>query len=500
MTFTSFKFFVFLPLVIGFYYALPHRFRRAFLLAASIYFLACFKPEYTIVLVISTLIDFFLGLRIQATTHPGKKKFLFLTGLLLDISTLIAFKYLDFLNEILGTFLHQLNIFYEIKPLEILLPVGISYYTFKKISYLIDVYRGTYPAEKKFYTFALYVSFFPTLMAGPIDRAGKLLPQFHQPISFDYQKVTDGLKLIAWGFFKKVVIADRLAVFVDKVYNHPDIYDGPSLVVATIYFSFQVYCDFSGYTDIVIGIGKVLGFDLMENFNRPYFARSIGEFWKRWHISLSSWLMDYLFLPISYAVSRRIKGPRFLYIKAEVWAYITGIILTFFLCGLWHGASWTFVLWGLLHGFYLALSFLTRKTRKKIVKKIKIKKIPAFHHAFQVLVTFVFVSFSWIFFRANSVTDIFQVIKRLFSGWSSILNLNGLMEALTFGLEKKKLAVAIISIVFLLIIQVRREDKTFVNYINQQKNIVRWSFYILLLVWLMTFGEPEVEGFIYFRF
>ncbi|MCU0288577.1 MAG: MBOAT family protein, partial [Acidobacteria bacterium] len=346
MAFNSFQYLIFFPVAAVLYFSLSFRFRQFFLLAAGYYFYMCFKPEYVIILAVSTIIDYFLGLRINACpTQAGKKKLLVL-GLIHNIGLLAALKYLDFFSQAIVTILKPFNILSGFKGLELIVPVGISYYTFKKISYLIDIYRENQEAEKNLSLFALYVSFFPGIMAGPIDRAGSLIPQFRRVTGFDYQRVKDGLILMAWGFFKKLVIADRLSVFVDKVFNNPTNYEGPSLVAAAIYFSFQVYCDFSGYTDIARGTGKVLGFDLAENFNRPYFSRSIGEFWKRWHMSLSSWLMEYLFLPIAYAVSRHLKRPELLAVKAETWAYMTGILSTMLICGLWHGANWTFVIWG----------------------------------------------------------------------------------------------------------------------------------------------------------
>jgi alginate O-acetyltransferase complex protein AlgI len=500
MSFNSFGFFVFFPLAAAVYYVLPFRFRRVFLLAAGYYFYMCFKPEYVVILLASTLIDYYLGLRIQACRDQSGRKRLLILGLFHNIGLLVGLKYLDFFNESLGALLKSVNILYEVKGLEFLVPVGISYYTFKKISYLIDVYRENREAEKNVGTFALYVSFFPEITAGPIDRAGTLIPQFYREIDFNYRKVTEGLKLMAWGFFKKLVIADRLAVFVDKVYDHPTQFEGLSLIMATVYFSFQIYCDFSGYTDIAVGAGKVLGFDLMENFNRPYFSRSIVEFWKRWHISLSSWLMDYLFLPIAYSVSRKIKEPRLMKIKAETWAYMTGIIVTMVLCGFWHGAQWTFVLWGTLHGLFLAISFATKKIRKKTWKKLKVKKHSLLRTVISVSITFAMVTFAWIFFRANSLSDAFYIITHLFTGWTKVFSLHGLLAAFHFGLLKKELAVAAVSVFFMLLVHVLRKDQTFEQLVAKQKPAVRWCFYVALLVWLLAFGESGAEGFIYFRF
>lgn len=500
MTFNSFQFLFFFTAAVTIYFTIPFRWRQIFLLAASYYFYMCFKPEYAIILAVSTAIDYFLGLRINASTTRARRKRLLILGLLHNIGLLAALKYLDFFNEAITALLNSINILYNIDGLEFLVPVGISYYTFKKLSYLIDVYRENQEPEKRFETFALYVSFFPGIMSGPIDRANKLVPQLKKKHGFDYRRVTDGLKLMTWGFFKKLVIADRLAAFVNKVYDTPTQYEGLSLIVATVYFSFQVYCDFSGYTDIALGAGKIMGFELTENFNRPYFSRSIVEFWKRWHISLSTWLMDYLFLPIAYAVSRKIKQPRLVKIRAESWAYFVGIIGTMTLCGLWHGASWTFVMWGTFHGLYLAISFATKKTRRKLAKKLKLKKHSFIRRTLQVTTTFSIVTFAWIFFRANSPSDAFYIVAHLFTGWSEVFNVPGFLQALHFGLLKKELAVAVVSIAFMLLIHWRRKEQTFEQLISKQETVIRWTIYLVLLLWIMTFGEPGAEGFIYFRF
>lgn len=500
MTFQSFKFLVFFPIVVVVYFAIPFRYRRIFLLIVSYYFYMCFKPEYVVILFVSTLLDYYLGLQISKCQEQRKRKKLLVLGTIHNIGLLACLKYLDFFNESLQFILNQVNIFYESAAIEILLPVGISYYILKKSSYLIDVYREPRDVEKKLITFALYVSFFPEIMAGPIDRAKKLIPQFYKKNEFDYKRVTDGLKLMAWGFFKKLVIADRLALYVNEVYNNPTQFEGLSLVMATVYFSFQVYCDFSGYSDIAIGIGKVMGFDLMENFNRPYFSKSIGEFWKRWHISLSTWLMDYLFLPIAYSTSRKIKSPRLMGVKAESWSYIIGSIITMFICGLWHGSQWTYIIWGAFHGFYLAFSFITRKIRGKIRKKLQIKKNSFILKLFRITVTFSFVTFAWIFFRADSISDAVYIITHLFSGWAVIFNIPGLLQALTFGLLKKELAVAAVSVLFMLFVHIVRKNDTIEQLISKQKAVLRWSIYLVMLLWILVFAESGGEDFIYFQF
>jgi len=501
MVFHSFRFLLFFPVVLAVYYGLGQRYRKIFLLVASYYFYMCFKPEYVIILAAATLADYFLGRRIGASPMPSntRRRWLIL-GLVHNIGMLAALKYLDFFNESIAALLKPLNLLYDVKVLRLAVPVGISYYTFKKVSYLIDVYRETLPPEKRLVDFALYVSFFPGIMSGPIDRAGKLIPQFSEKAGFEYPRITGGLKLIAWGLFKKLVIADRLALFVNRVYDHPHQFEGVSLLAATLYFSIQIYCDFSGYTDMALGLGKLLGLELTENFDRPYFARSIGEFWKRWHISLSTWLMDYLFLPIAYSVSRKIKNPRLLKIKAETWAYMMGIMLTFLLCGLWHGARWTYVIWGAIHGGYLAVSFAGKKMRRKLIKKLHFRRNAIVPDILRSLATFGMVTFAWIFFRAGSLSDAGYIVTRIFSGWSEALSLSGLINAVHFGLLKKELAVAAVSVFILLLVHLLRKQDTFEQWLAKQAPLARWGFYLVLILWILTFGESGTGNFIYFNF
>ncbi len=490
---------IFFAVVLAAYFSMPFRFRKVFLLLAGYFFYMCFKPENVIILVVSTLLDYYLGRRIGASVAGARKRWLIL-GVVHNIGMLLALKYLVFFSEITTALLKPLPVLSDVNAVAFLAPVGISYYTFKKISYLIDVYRETRQPEKRVCEFALYVSFFPEIMAGPIDRSTTLIPQLDREARFDYQRVKEGLILILMGFLKKVVIADRLAAFVSKVYNNPTEFAGPSLLAATVYFSIQIYCDFSGYTDIALGIGKLLGVELGENFDRPYFARSIGDFWKRWHMTLSSWLMDYLFLPIAYSVSRKIKSTHVLKIKAETWAYMIGIMVTMLLCGLWHGASWTFVLWGTIHGLFLAISFGTKKLRKKINKTLGFKKNAWVPNLFRGLMTFGMVTWAWIFFRADSLADAHYIVTHLFSGWSKVLGLAPLLNALSFELLKKELAVAAISVLFLLLVHLWQGKATVQEWLGNQKWVVRWSIYLGLILWILTFGESSAENFIYFKF
>jgi len=320
-------------------------------------------PEYAIILVISTIIDFFCGYKMNSITEQAQKKSYLYLSLISNLGILFTFKYFNFFKTISTDILAQFHIEQALPTFPLLLPMGISFYTFQTMSYSIDVYHEKVKAEKHLGIFALFVTFFPQLVAGPIERSGNLLPQFYKHTKFEYERITSGLKLMAWGFFKKIVIADRLAQFVNYVYNDPYEYQGIYLVTATIFFAFQIYCDFSAYSDIAIGSARVLGFDLMKNFNRPYFSKSIDEFWKNWHISLSTWFKDYIYIPLG--------GNR-----VVKWRWYYNLFITFLISGFWHGANWTFVVWGALHGFYLVFSHATKNIRNNLAMRSNLVNYP----------------------------------------------------------------------------------------------------------------------------
>ncbi|HOD52534.1 MAG TPA: MBOAT family O-acyltransferase, partial [Candidatus Hydrogenedentes bacterium] len=344
MLFNSLQFVVFFPIVVMVYFALPFRFRWAFLLAASYYFYGCWRANYLVLLFASTILDYVAGLGIGSTNNPRVRTLFLLMSLIGNFGMLFTFKYFNFFTSNFE-FLFD---FYRIpKPaLQVLLPVGISFYTFQTLSYTIDVYRGEQKPERHFGYFALYVTFFPQLVAGPIERSTRLLPQFFVKHDFDYERLRSGLLIMMVGFFKKLVIADRLSIYVDEVYNNPGKYHGLPVIAATYFFAFQIFCDFAGYSDIAIGSARIMGFELMQNFRRPYFATSISDFWRRWHISLSTWMRDYLYVALGGNRVSKLKWYR-------------NLILTFVLSGLWHGAAWTFVIWGFFHGACLVTSILT---------------------------------------------------------------------------------------------------------------------------------------------
>ena len=483
MLFNSFEFMIFFPLVVIGYFLLPPRFRWAFLLGASYYFYMCWKAEYLVLIVISTLIDYVAGLRMGKTTVRSRRKKYLLLSLVANLGILFTFKYANFFSESLRVALNQFNIFYDMPMFDLLLPVGISFYTFQSMSYTIDVYRGEQQPERHLGKFALYVAFFPQLVAGPIERSLRLLPQFDRVFKFDYERVVSGLRLMLWGFFKKLVIADRLAIYVNEAYNHPAEYQGLTLLLATYFFAIQIYCDFSGYSDIAIGAARVMGYDLMTNFRQPYFSKSISEFWRRWHISLSTWFRDYLYIPLG--------GNR---VGKQRWYF--NLFAVFVISGLWHGANWTFVVWGALHGGYLIFAIVTADWRQKLAHWSGLAKRPALHNLLRTLITFHLVLFAWIFFRANSLSEAFMIIGNMAALDFSLESLKSLNIALGWG----ELLVAIGSILFLELAHLLQSRGKVHSWITARPAALRWSVYYLLLLAIAFFGVFNHSEFIYFQF
>jgi len=333
MLFNSLEFIIFFPIVVGLYFIISPRFRWILLLAASYYFYMCWNYKYILLILFSTVVDYFAAIAMSRTSQKKFKKVFLVASLFSNLGLLFFFKYFNFFSGSINAVLDQFNVFYNVPYYDYLLPVGISFYTFQTLSYTIDVYKGKQKPEYHFGKFALFVSFFPQLVAGPIERSVNLLPQFSQTFKFEYARIRDGIILMTWGMFKKVVIADRLSEYVNEVFNNPESYDGFHNILATLFFSFQIYCDFSGYSDVAIGAALVMGYHLMKNFNRPYLAKSIGEFWSRWHISLSTWFRDYVYIPLG---GNRVNISRLLF----------NLYITFLISGLWHGANWTFAIWG----------------------------------------------------------------------------------------------------------------------------------------------------------
>ena len=483
----SLSFFVFLFIVIAIHYLVPQRFRWVVLLGASYYFYGTFKFQYVFLLAFSTIVAYFAALLMEKKPNASSKKKIFLIGCICNLGILFVFKYYNFFSSSVASIFGNGNFSSRSHLLHLVVPVGISFYIFQVVSYMIDVYRGNRIAERHLGLFALYVSFFPKLLAGPIERAKQLLPQLHEYHQWDWERSTNGFKLMVWGLFKKVVVADRIAVFVDIVFNNPSSYDGPSFVLAAVLYSFQIYCDFSGYTDIAIGISQVFGFKLTDNFNRPYVARSVAEFWRRWHISLSTWLRDYLYIPLG---GNRVNPAR-LYIN---------LMVVFLICGLWHGSNWTFVIWGFIHGLFLVIGIASQNVRSKIIHVFGLDTVPAIHRGFQVCITFALVSLAWIFFRADSLRDAAYIITHLHAGWIDLLTGDRFESMIFFGRPKNELIIALASLIFVWIIHFIEDHDAMRRMLSERPFYVRWPVYYLMLFAVFLLSAPGSQKYIYFQF
>lgn len=488
MLFNSLQFLTFFPIVVVIFFLLPQKKRWILLLIASYYFYMCWKVEYVVLIIISTLIDYYVAKRMCKIQIQSKKKKWLYASIISNLGILFGFKYFDFLNENIQILFNNFNIFYNLPAFELLLPVGISFYTFQTLSYTIDVYNGKIKAQKHLGIFAVFVSFFPQLVAGPIERSNRLLPQFFKKHNFSYQRVRHGLQQMLWGFFKKVVIADRLAIVVNGVYNDPSNYSGFALILATIFFSFQIYCDFSGYSDIAIGSARVMGFELMENFKRPYFSKSIAEFWKRWHISLSTWFRDYLYIPL---------GGN----KVAKWRWYYNLLITFIISGFWHGANWTFIIWGTLHASFLISSIILSSPKKKILRLLKIEGT-SFHKILQVGLTFLLATFAWIFFRANNITDAIYIITHLFTDIADYNNFDLMKLKLRgLGVSQNHILITIILIISMELFNLYERSGDVWLKLKSKPIWIRWSVYYLIILSILFLAPySEVNNFIYFQF
>ncbi|WP_461150965.1 MBOAT family O-acyltransferase [Spirosoma pulveris] len=486
MLFNSVHFLFFFPLVTVFFFVLPHRVRWAWLLLASCYFYMSFLPVYILVLFFIILVDYLAGIGIEASTGK-QRKILLITSLVANIGLLVVFKYYNFIVGSLPGFLHTPDGATSLPLISWALPIGLSFHTFQAMSYTIEVYRGNQRAERHLGIYALYVLFYPQMVAGPIERPQNILPQLHTRQVFNYENVVSGLQLMAWGFFKKIVIADRLAPMVDSVYGHPKQFMGPSMVLATVLFSFQIFCDFSGYSDIALGAARVMGYKLMTNFDRPYFSKNITEFWRRWHISLSTWFRDYVYIPLG--------GNR-----VPMWRQAFNLFLVFILSGIWHGANWTFVIWGALHGVYLFVELVARRGRKRSnANPVFIKKV------LHVGLTFSFVSFAWIFFRASSVQDAFYIISHLAVGWqytwNHLSNPEFVRTHILLKESEQLFTFSLLAIVLMELVHYLQRNPSWQTRFRMQPIWVRWSVYyvgILLILLFGAFNKPA--QFIYFQF
>ena len=478
MLFNSFSFLVFFPIVTVLYFLLPQRYRWMLLLAASCIFYMAFIPYYILILFVTISIDYYAGIKIQESIGRRRKTYLIIS-IISTCTVLIIFKYFNFFNANMGVIAHFFDWNYPVRLINIILPIGLSFHTFQSLSYVIEVYRNKQKAERNFGIYSLYVMFYPQLVAGPIERPQNLLHQFYERHVADFERIAHGLQRMLWGFFKKIVIADNLAIYVNQVYNHPYQYSGLTLFVATFFFAIQIYCDFSGYSDIAIGSAQVMGFKLMDNFKTPYLAVSIADFWRRWHISLSTWFRDYVYIPLG--------GNR---VSRSKWYF--NIMVTFVLSGLWHGANWTYIIWGGIHGFYLSMSHIKEKISKRTVPILC-----------QRLWVFMLVLFAWIFFRANTVFDAWYIVK---ASIASIFHPQGGLNALFLPLSNSPTSgttyfylVCTILVIFFLA-EIIDYKKNLLETIRLQNTWVRYSLFIIAVLAIMNLGVTQEMRFIYFQF
>ena len=494
MLFNSLQFALFFPVVTLLYFALPHRWRGTMLLAASCGFYMAFVPAYIGILAVTILIDYVAGIRIEAASGARRRSWLILS-IVSTCAVLFVFKYFDFFNDTIARAASALGMEYAAPALQLLLPIGLSFHTFQSLSYVIEVYYGRQRAERDFGVYSLYVMFYPQLVAGPIERPQRLLHQLREVHRFDYARVVAGLQLMAWGLVKKVVVADRLAELANRVYDAPQQLSGLPLIIGTAAFAFQIYCDFSGYSDIAIGAAQVMGFDLTKNFDRPYAARSIAEFWRRWHISLSTWFRDYVYVPMG---GNRVARPR----------WYANLFITFLVSGLWHGARWTFVVWGALHGAYLIAALVSVDARARTRAALGLDRFPAMLRAWQTTATFGLVGVAWVFFRAGSLGDAWYVVTHLASGLGAqiaaivALDRSAIESLLFLGFEPSRLALAVAAVVALLVvehIQGARPESLRVRIANRRAPL-RWAAYACAVLTIMTLGVFQSAKFIYFQF
>lgn len=482
MLFNSLDFALFLPVVFMLYWFVTYKsiaYQNILITIASYIFYGWWDWRFLFLIIFSTIVDYTIGLRLARENQENRRKFFLWLSILINLGILAFFKYYNFF---LDNFIDAFSFFgkeIQVSSLNIVLPVGISFYTFQTLSYTIDVYNRKLEPTKEYFAFAAFVSFFPQLVAGPIERATNLLPQFLQKRKFEYSKAVDGMRQILWGLFKKIVIADNCAELANQMFNHSDSMNGSALVLGALFFAFQIYGDFSGYSDIAIGTARLFGFNLMQNFAFPYFSRDIAEFWRRWHISLSTWFRDYLYIPLG--------GSR-----GGMKMKIRNTFLIFTVSGFWHGANWTFIFWGALNAIYFLPLLLTNTNRNNLEVVANNHFFPSFRELMNMLTTFSLTLLAWIFFRAESVGHAFRYIQGIFN--------ESLFEIPNFN-EKEKGAITILLISIFILIEWlgRREQYAIAKVGLAAKRPVRYAFYYLLIFLIFVFAGEE-QDFIYFQF
>lgn len=477
LIFTTFQFLIFFLILFPLLFALPKKWRHPVLLIASYYFYMCTVPWYIVVILFITLIDYFAGIKIEAAESKRGKKFYLVLSILANFGLLFAFKYAGFFAFTLNG-----NLGLSLPVLHVLLPVGISFHTFQAVSYTVEVYRGRSPAEHNLLDYALYVAFFPQMVAGPIERPYNLLPQFHKDQSLTFDGFRAGMRAILWGLFKKMVVADTVAPFVSNVYTQPQRFSGLILLIATCFFAVQIYCDFSGYSDIAIGLARIMGFRLMVNFRQPYFARSIREFWRRWHISLSTWFRDYLYIPLG---GSRVSTAR----------YYANLMIVFLLSGIWHGANWTFAIWGALHGFYMVFGVVSAPLRDKLRSSLGLGTTGFLPALLQMLTTFALVTLAWVFFRAANVQDGLYILSHLLD-WRGFQ----FMDLFALGLPRFEMVLACVFIGVVAVVEWLMAHETPAVERLWSIRPFRWACYYACIFGIIFFGVFEHVEFIYFQF
>lgn len=497
MIFNSLQFLIFLPVVLLINYILPKKIRYIWLLLASYFFYMCWNAKYALLLLGSTLVTYLSGLLMAKASEKyeeakaiKRKKLIVAGSFIINLAILAFFKYANFFLSSLAMAARVAHIELNLPYIDVLLPVGISFYIFQALSYTMDVYRGDIYAEKNFARYALFVSFFPQLVAGPIERSKNLIVQLATPKDFNYENAREGLLLMLWGFFLKIVLADRIAIFVDTVYADFVTYNGVYLLVASVLFAIQIYCDFAGYSTIAIGTAKMLGVEIMQNFDTPYLALSVAEFWRRWHISLTSWFRDYLYIPLG--------GSR----KGKIRKYIN-IMIVFLVSGLWHGANWSYVVWGGLNGIYQIIGELLKPVREKVTALLDLNPKTICYRVFQMIITFVLVDVSWVFFRASGVKEGFAILQSIARDHNIWILFDGSLYKC--GLDIKNYNLMLLSIALLLIVDIFNHRGIKIRNIIIRQDWIARSFIIAIAICaILLFGiwgsSYDAANFIYFQF
>ncbi|RKR05365.1 D-alanyl-lipoteichoic acid acyltransferase DltB (MBOAT superfamily) [Flavobacterium sp. 90] len=478
MLFNSINFVFFLPFVFILYWFIAKenlRLQNIILLVSSYFFYACWDWRFLFLLVFSTLLDYYTGIKMCDAKTEKAKKFWFWLSISVNLGFLGVFKYYNFFIESFSEVLNGVGLKFDVWTLKIILPVGISFYTFHGLSYVIDIYKNRIKAEKNFIDYSLFVSFFPLLVAGPIERATHLLPQIQKKRTFDYANAVDGLRQILWGLFKKIVIADQCAEYANQIFNGSETYSGSDHVLGAIFFTFQIYGDFSGYSDIALGTARLFGIELLRNFAFPYFSRDIAEFWRRWHISLSTWFRDYLYIPLGGS-------------KGSMLMKVRNVFIIFIVSGLWHGANWTFVVWGLLNALYIMPSILLNSNRNNLEIVAKGKYLPSLKDVLAIVTTFGLTVFAWIFFRAESLNRAVEYISQIFS--RSLFSVPTVRPSFLF----------VLLLIFILIEWFGREREYAIAHLGLKWNRgFRYAMYYVIIIAIFWFGGKESQ-FIYFQF